>query len=182
MYNRQIIVFIGIGLFVLGCGTSLSTAGQNVRVGKAPPHANCRELGIVYGSGGGGAYTSTEGKVESAHNELRNKAAEKGGNFVVLDTSSADINGVTISGRAFSCGNPPRVKPIPVTIKNPQIETQHQEPPPQVKEAEGQPQESTPPTEKTPEERLKQLQDLRDKELITQEEYEKRREEILQSI
>jgi hypothetical protein len=163
-----------IGLCLTGCGTTLSAAGQAVHMGKAPPHENCRELGIVYGSGGGGAYTSTESKVEGANNDLRNKTAEMGGNFVVLDTSNSDVTGITISGRAFQCGEPPKQKPVPVTVTN-QTSAQQPANPATAKETAPQPQ-------KSPEERMRELQNLLEKGLITQEEFDQRRKQILDSI
>src|SRR5262249_18667952 len=131
-----------------------STAGAMVRVGKAAPNPDCRELGIVYGSGGGGAYTSSQQKMESAQNELRNQAAAKGGNFVVMDIAGSDIGGVAISGRAISCRHLDEAPP------------------------------SAPGAAPAPsaEERLIKLKQLLDKGLITPEEHDKRKQEILKSL
>jgi hypothetical protein len=144
-----------LGVATVGCGTDLTAAGRRVRVGKAPPHPKCEELGIVHGSGGGGMYTTSEDKMEGAQNELRNQAAEKGGNFVVMDVAGSDMSGMTISGRAFSC-----------------------------RHLEEQPAPAAPQPAKAPsaEERLRKLRDLMDKGLITQDEYERRKKEILESL
>ena len=131
-----------------------------MRVGKAPPFEGCRELGIVMGSGGGGAYTGSKDKLESAMNELRNSTAEKGGDFVVMDSSAGDINGITMSGRAFDCSHAPRRQPVAVQVVG----------------------SAAPAPSASPEDRLRRLDDLRDKGLITPEEYAKRRQEILHDL
>jgi hypothetical protein len=101
--------------------------------------------------------------MQSAQNELRNETARKGGNFVVMDAAGGDIGGVTITGRAYRCGAPPPQKPVPVTVED-------------------DPRMTVAEPEKTAEERLEELKSLLDKGLITQEEYDQRRQEILQSI
>ena len=54
-----LVVALGLGVNVGACGASLSSSGAQVRVGKSAPEGeSCHELGIVYGSGSGGAYTS----------------------------------------------------------------------------------------------------------------------------
>jgi hypothetical protein len=141
-------------------------------MGKALPHENCRQLGFVYGSGSGGAYTSIESKIESAKNELRNKTSEMGGNFVVIDRDDSDETGVSIAGRALRCGEPPKEKPVPVTVTN-QPSAQQPANPATAKETAPQ---------KSPEERITELQNLLEKGLITQEEFDQRRKEILDSI
>ena len=148
-----------VPLLLLACGplsSELSAAGSRVRTGKAPPHAGCRELGIVMGSGGGGGWTDTESKMTTAQNEIRNRAAELGGNFVAYDTTGSDINGVTLTGHAFRCTDTPpvrRVATIPAWGPQPTIE-----------------------------ERLLKLDELHQKGLISDEERATRRAEILRSI
>lgn len=89
------------------CSTELNPAGREVRVAKAVPHENCQELAVVYGSGTGAGYTSSEDKMRSAQNDLRNNAASRGANIVVLDAAGADVSGFAFSGRAFQCGDAP---------------------------------------------------------------------------
>jgi hypothetical protein len=71
------------------------------------PPAACTDLGTVFGSGGGGAYTTAEQKLRGAQNELRNKTAKAGGNYVTMDVVGGDIAGLSISGRAFRCSISP---------------------------------------------------------------------------
>jgi len=150
---------------ISACGTDLTTGGAGVRIGKgAPDDAMCQELGIVYGSGGGGGYTSGEDKLHSAQNELRNKAAEMGGNFVIMDVSSADISSVTLSGRALRCtARPPGAVPV--------ARADVARPPAPASAA-----------AQTPEQRIRALDDLHQKGLISDDEYQQRRKEILQSL
>lgn len=148
-----------------GCGSELTAAGANVKVGKGAPEGHkCRELGIVYGSGGGGGYTGTQAKLEWAQNELRNKTAELGGNFVIMDASSGDAAGISISGRALSCTEaPPEAVPVRITS--------------------GSEQNAEPiAAPASPEERLRKLDDLHQKGLVSDEEHQKRRKEIIDSL
>jgi hypothetical protein len=143
------------------CLTDLTGAGQQVRIGKNDPASDCTELGTVYGSGAGAGYTSSEDKMTSAQNELRNKAAEEGANYVAMDAIGSDIHGMTISGRAFRCDRLP-------SNMSPQDSASSAGPP------------SAPSAD--PEARLRKLKDLLEKGLITQEDYDRRRAEILQSL
>jgi Domain of unknown function (DUF4156)/Short C-terminal domain len=162
--SYRLIVFSVLGLAAFcSCSTALTAQGSNVRVAKSA-HANCTELGIVYGSGGGGGYTSAEGKMESAQNELRNKTARMGGNLVVLDAAGGDATSMSMSGRAFDCG---KEGPVEVAVVDDQTQMRHTE------------SQSAQPNA---EDRLRKLQELLEKGLITQEEHDKRKAEILDSI
>jgi hypothetical protein len=182
MTDRKLGRELGVALLAastLACTpTALTTGGTQVKLGKAPPHEGCRELGIVMGSGGGGSYSNGEYKLENAQNELRNKTAAQGGNFVVLDTSTTDYNGVTLSGRAFDCSSPPPAAPAaPAAVAATTQSSGGEAPPPA-------PSAPAPvlPAAPSVEERLLKLEDLHKKGLISDEERKKRREEILQSI
>ncbi len=148
-------------ILLSGCGTKLSAGGRDVRVAKSA-HSNCEELDVVYGSGGGGGYTSSEQKMESAQNELRNKTAKLGGNLVVMDAAGGDAAGFTLSGRAFKCGDE---EPTPVRVVDASSEPDA-------------PREEGP----SHEERLTKLKKLLDDGHITQEEYDSKRQAILDSI
>ncbi len=149
---------------IVSCTPVLTPAAQDVRLAKKA-HSNCQELGLVYGEGGGGTYTSAQTKLEHAQIELRNETAELGGNLVVMDAANSDLNGTSISGRAFKCGEDPGV-PVQVVAQ----------------EQEASSGDSPSQKERTPEERLSQLKELLDKGAITQEEYDEKREAILDSI
>jgi hypothetical protein len=166
MTSRIALTMVLLAAPLTACLSDLSAEGAHVKIGKADP-AGCTELGLVYGSGSGGQYTSAEDKMRSAQNELRNKTAELGGNYVVMDASSGDLRSTTMSGRAFRCdGAPPGAGAVAV------------------QRAPGAGPATPPPSSATPsaEERLTKLKALFDQNLITKEEYEKRRGEILQSL
>lgn len=78
-----------------GCGaTALSSAGKAVQTMKGDPPPGCEELGPVHGSG------FMSGNVDDAKNDMRNKAAALGGNYLRLET----ITGATqLSGTAYRC-------------------------------------------------------------------------------
>ena len=167
---------------VCACGSELSSAGSEVRIGKgAPEDAKCHELGIVYGSGGGGMYTTREGKLESAQNDLRNKTAELGGNFVIMDISAGDAAGVTLSGRALRCdqGHPQNATRVdaPADREAATIPAAA----PQRTEAATERTGASAATQ-TPEQRIRALDDLHQKGLVTDSEYQARRKEILDSL
>jgi hypothetical protein len=146
---------------LVGCTpTELTEGGQRVRIGKSDPVDGCVEIGTVYGSGEGAGYTSSEEKMTSAQNELRNRAAAQGANYVVMDAIGGDVHGMTISGRAFRCDR------LPLNVA------------PSDSVAAG----AGTPASTDPEARLRKLKELLEKGLITQEDYDKRRAEILQSL
>lgn len=114
-------VFFALCL-VIGCrAAQLSGGGANVQIGPSAPvdygydPASCKPLGYIVGRGGGsfgGGWHSNDQLVEYAMNDLRNKAAELGGNFVQHESPqmgiAGDKNGVTtstatVSGSAFLC-------------------------------------------------------------------------------
>jgi hypothetical protein len=160
MGSRDVLAAMFFALSLTACLSELTAQGAAVNVGKGEPGSVCKELGIVYGSGGGGSYTSSEDKVRSAQNELRNKAAELGGNYVEVDAATGDVRSTTLSGRVFRCIATAASDPEAVRAKTA----------PQPTEA------------RTLEERLTKLRSLFDQGLITQDEYDKRRAEILQSL
>jgi hypothetical protein len=167
MMTRTNLGLIGaLLLSVPACVEDLTAAGQQVHMGKADPEG-CRELGRVHGSGGGGRYTSSDAKMESAENDIRNKAAEMGANYVAMDALGGDGQGMTLSGRAFQCDTLPG-NGVTTNYAPPAA------PPP--------PPAAPPPPPPTPEARLAKLKELLDKGLITQDEYDRRRAEILKSI
>ena len=93
------ILTVGLVLIASSC-VSLTDGGKNVRIGKTVPDKNCQEINTVYGEASMG---SPAQKLESAQNELRNKTANLGGNFVVMDIASGGYYGASIAGRAFKC-------------------------------------------------------------------------------
>ena len=103
-----------------GCAaTALNPQAARVMVTKTQAPAGCVYVGSVVGEQGGsfaGRYTSNAHLAEGAFNDMKNKAAELGANYVVLEdthagnTVSGDRNGVsggqtdvTHVGNAFKC-------------------------------------------------------------------------------
>lgn len=65
-------------LLLVACGPALSDAGANVRLAVGDPPATCVEIGHV-------ETTSGSPKDATLKNELRNKTAARGGNFVRME-------------------------------------------------------------------------------------------------
>jgi len=95
-----------------GCSTEdLSEEGARVVASRNAPPQGCQQLGFVVGHGGGtfgGGFISNDDLIEYAMNDLRNRAAELGGNYVQYDTPTlGDGDGTTttatVSGTAFRC-------------------------------------------------------------------------------
>jgi len=82
------------------CGGSLSQAGAQVKLMKNDPPPGCAEVGGVSG------YTVGPNYQERVKNKLRNDAADRGANYVRLETLTSDGNA---SGTAFKCPDAPAV-------------------------------------------------------------------------
>lgn len=175
-------MFYGAGaLCLVGCSVPLSSAGSTVHLSKSVPHLGCRELGVISGSGGGAGYTSSKMKMESAQNELRNETARLGGDLAVMDVVGSDVGGITITGRAYDCSAGPPQDPVPVRVV---AEAEAPKATPESSGGESAPEAPSEPAPEAPdvETRLKTLDGLRDKGLISDEEYATRRAAILDSI
>ena len=163
-----------------------SAIAESVRITKEVPEG-CRELGEVYGSGGGGGYTSADRKLSVARNEIREQTAAMGGNWVVMDAINADRNRTSIAARAFHCS---ARRSVPPGGAYAMPESPEEDAAPTTTDAAGTPANDTiaPPAAqdgqpaRSAEERLTELKNLHDKELITTEEYEKRKAAILDEM
>ena len=88
---------------LLSCSTAeLSPEGAKVAMSNSSPAeegydpAGCRSLGPLIGKGGGafgGGLISNDTLVEYAMNDLRNKAAELGANYVRYDSAQMGVSG-----------------------------------------------------------------------------------------
>lgn len=89
------IMAIALGTF--GCAATLTAAGMKVKATKTAPPPECTEIGDVS--------AGYEGSPEAIRNELRNKAAEKGANYLVINEiiSSGMYNLLVGSGTAYHC-------------------------------------------------------------------------------
>ncbi len=101
-------------LLLVGCSAiSTTPEGGSVELVTVKPTGNCKPLGDVVGSQGNwitGDYTSNKNLLIGARNDLRNRAAEMGGNFVwVQDSSNTNAWGgkgtsnTTVLGVVYRC-------------------------------------------------------------------------------
>ena len=97
---------------VSACSTAgLSDGGAKVAAGRNAPPPGCSPLGYIVGKGGGtfgGSLISNEELIEYAMNDMRNKAAELGGNYVqhdppTLGEGDGTTTTATITGTAYKC-------------------------------------------------------------------------------
>jgi hypothetical protein len=122
-----LLVWLAFGLSLVGCKASQLTSNGTDIVLLYDEPAGCENLGVVIGRGGGmtGAYSKPSVIRESAENDARNKAAERGATHLLLhpeqleqgdgrgpseqDTAPAMAHGsgtgstVTVAATAFKC-------------------------------------------------------------------------------
>ncbi|HEY2409115.1 MAG TPA: DUF4156 domain-containing protein [Polyangiaceae bacterium] len=176
-----------------GCVTALKPGADAVRVGTAAPNdLECKELGIVYGSGKSD-FADTEDHLHSAQNQLRNKTADLGGNFVIMDLGASGHAMTALSGRALWCTQRSKsdgpasagAGAMPAPIQSAALIPTQPAP-----STPAQPAASTPALTSaaangalpTPEQRRRTIDELRGKGLLSEDEYQQRRKVILQSL
>ena len=96
-----ILLVLLLGVFS-SCASSLTAKGKSVKyVTKSEAPSNCKEIGEVE-IGFPKAVSTSDAKVM-----LRNETAEKGGNFLVIDTIEVHYNDsgkyYEAGGRAYKC-------------------------------------------------------------------------------
>ena len=117
-----------VGLVFSACAAkALRPGAERIIVTRQPAPKGCRFVGTVVGEQGGsftGGWTSNKNLAQGATNDLKNKAFDLGGNYVVLETNTAgnthsgswggfggSMHGgqtdVTNTGNAYKC--PPSV-------------------------------------------------------------------------
>lgn len=103
----------------VGLGSCASIAlkphAHRVIASKTPAPKGCKYIGSVVGSQGGllvGAYTSNKNLAEGSMNDLKNKAADIGANYVQIEADRAGFThsegsggqtDVTVTGNAYRC-------------------------------------------------------------------------------
>jgi hypothetical protein len=90
---RNKFVYVGL-MATLGCATTLSAGGQAVKLEKSDAPSGCTEVGGVRGD-------SASADLENAKNEMRNKAAGMGANYVRLEVLNTEHR--FASGTAYKC-------------------------------------------------------------------------------
>lgn len=99
---------------VIGCSaTPVTPEGSSVELLTEKPTGNCKPLGDAVGSQGNwltGDYTSNKNLLIGARNNLRNKAAKMGGNYVWVQNSantnaweSRGTTNTTVLGVVYRC-------------------------------------------------------------------------------
>jgi hypothetical protein len=92
----RVTFMITVSMFSFGCAApKLSVQGQSVKIMKSDPPQGCTEVGVI------SAPTYGEGFEERTYTILKNKAAEKGANYVRQDSVSATRH--TYIATAFKC-------------------------------------------------------------------------------
>ena len=125
------------------------------QIARVLPHAACREIAPIMGSGGGGAiWTSSASKMQAAYGQLRTAAQAVGGDYALIDMVASDLRGITITAHAYDCSRTP---PAQTTSQPP---------------AGG----------ASAEERLRRLDKLKQDGLITPDEYAAKRRAILDGL
>jgi len=99
-------------LALCGCSTpALSPSGAGVAVSRNPAPGTCSAVGYLVGEGGGtfgGGWIPNDQLIDYAMNDLRNKAADQGANYVQSDppqlgTGRGTTTTVTVTGTAYRC-------------------------------------------------------------------------------
>jgi Domain of unknown function (DUF4156)/Short C-terminal domain len=174
--TRWAVMSAGLLSLLSSCLSNLSQPAGAVGIGKEPPYGTqCRELGLVYGSGWGSDWASGEARIESAQNELRNKTAKLGGNFVTMDVVTGGPS-VSISGRAMLCAKSAPMTAAATSSASADEATSHP-----TRGLTAAPQAAMSAVQ-PPEQRIRGLNELHDKGLITDAEYQQRRQEIIDSL
>lgn len=108
------VVFLLPAVLLAACSaTSTTRQGNAVELGTEKPADNCKPLGDAVGSQGNwltGDYTSNKNLLIGARNDLRNQAADMGGNYVWVQNSantnawgSAGTTNTTVLGVVYRC-------------------------------------------------------------------------------
>jgi len=88
---------VAIALLAFGCSAT-TAGGKNVRVQKANPPNSCEEISIITASA-----SNTGNDDQSARDQLRDRAAERGANYVRLDTLGGSSTIKEYTGTAYKC-------------------------------------------------------------------------------
>ena len=97
---KNIILLIVIGLFISGCSRVAKMSNlpenDNVEVSREKADEDCEELGKVRGT-----TSSVKGTAEEALADMKQEAADKGANYVMVEQYSG--NKTSVTGLAYKC-------------------------------------------------------------------------------
>ena len=92
-------LYVALVLFAFGCSPSAATAGgKNVQVQMADPPESCEQISVISASA-----SNTGNDDKSAREKLRDRAAERGANYVRLDTLGGSSTLKEYTGTAYKC-------------------------------------------------------------------------------
>jgi len=98
--------FLDTLVLAAGCATILTGKGALVRVtNQVDQVKDCKYLGQVTSSSSWGGFAATGIAFDNALNELKNKAAEMGGNVLLTQVISNTMGGTRMLGDAYYCQN-----------------------------------------------------------------------------
>jgi len=96
----RLLIPISLVMLLSGCGaTALTAGGQSVKVQKSDPPPGCEEVGFLEGR----SSNLVANYKENARNKLRNQAAERGANYLRLESEVVTGNGVAYEATAYKC-------------------------------------------------------------------------------
>lgn len=108
------IITIGAALLLAGCSAkAVRPEAAAVQIMPDRPPATCQALGEAIGSQGNGltgGWTSDKNLMAGARNDLRNQAADMGGNYVWMQTAAntgrwggSGASSSTVIGQVYRC-------------------------------------------------------------------------------
>lgn len=112
MNSKVLVIAIASVLGLVGCAAnSINPNAQQIRILDKAPDAKCQYIGEAIGSQGNfftGAYTSDANLQRGALNDLKNQAADMGGNAIVLVSNNTGLTAgsqrnVTSVGNVYKC-------------------------------------------------------------------------------
>jgi hypothetical protein len=127
MFNLRSALGVVPALVLAACAAhELDQEGAQVATSNSAPSSQgfdpkrCRSLGVVVGKGGGqmgGAWISNEDLVTYAMNDMRNKAAALGANYIQNDSpqltgNKSTTTTATVSGTAYDCEGRSPLDPV----------------------------------------------------------------------
>jgi hypothetical protein len=109
--RSTVAILIAVALLSACKYAQVLPAGSAVQPVTEPPAADCKNLGVVTGKGGGGfgEFVPNERLIEYATNDALNKAGERGATHLVLmaptlgSTDKGTTTTATLSGVAYQC-------------------------------------------------------------------------------
>jgi uncharacterized protein YbjQ (UPF0145 family) len=95
---------LGALCFISSCATPLTDLGANVRVtNQYQEVSQCKKLVQITSSSNWGGVAATGVGFESAMNQLKNKAAQMGGNAIKTLAISNTMGGTSMIGDVYKC-------------------------------------------------------------------------------